>query len=113
MDPLARARALCEALPEVTCRSNAWADVLKVRNRVVAYVLQVDDARLLVVNADPEEIPFLAAGGHPFFVPGGGARNRIGVVLDDSTDWDEVAELVEESYRRVAPKALLALLPAR
>jgi hypothetical protein len=28
-------------------------------------------------------------------------------------DWDEIAELVEESYRNTAPKRLVALLDAR
>lgn len=34
------------------------------------------------------------------------------VVIGDDTDWDEVAELVTESYRVLAPKKLTALLDA-
>jgi hypothetical protein len=32
------------------------------------------------------------------------------VRLTDGTDWDEIRELVTESYRRLAPKKLTALL---
>jgi hypothetical protein len=32
------------------------------------------------------------------------------MVLDDATDWDEVAELVTESYCIMAPKKLVALV---
>lgn len=32
------------------------------------------------------------------------------VVLDDDTDWDELAELVTESYRLLAPQRLVRQL---
>jgi hypothetical protein len=32
------------------------------------------------------------------------------VVLTDATDWEEIRELVTESYRILAPKNLTALL---
>jgi hypothetical protein len=47
--------------------------------------------------------------GHPFFRAGYG-HNVIGMVLDDRTDWDEVAELMTESYCLMAPKKLVALV---
>jgi hypothetical protein len=34
----------------------------------------------------------------------------MGMVLGDATDWDEVAELVTESYRFCAPRTLLRRL---
>ena len=34
----------------------------------------------------------------------------IGVLLTDDTDWEEIRELVTESYRILAPKKLTALL---
>ena len=33
------------------------------------------------------------------------------MVLDDGTDWDEVAELLAESYCALAPKKLAELVP--
>jgi hypothetical protein len=64
---------------------------------------------LLVLRADPEERKALLAVGHPFFAPRAG-RDRIGVLLTDDTDWEEIRELVIESYRVLAPKKLTALL---
>ena len=49
-----------------------------------------------------------------FFVPPYvGHRGWLGVYLDVPQDWDEIAELVAEAYRLVAPKRLTALLEAR
>jgi hypothetical protein len=49
----------------------------------------------------------LMHAGHPFFYAGWG-RDAIGLVLDDGTDWDEVDELLTESYCVMAPKQLVA-----
>jgi hypothetical protein len=49
----------------------------------------------------------LMHAGHPFFYAGWG-RNVMGMVLDDATTWDEVAELLTESYCVLAPKRLAA-----
>jgi hypothetical protein len=47
--------------------------------------------------------------GPPFFAPRAG-RDRSGVLLTDHTDWEEIRELVTDSYRILAPKKLSALL---
>jgi predicted DNA-binding protein (MmcQ/YjbR family) len=36
-----------------------------------------------------------------------GGRGWLGVYLDVPQDWDEIAELVDDSYRLVAPKRLV------
>jgi hypothetical protein len=41
-----------------------------------------------------------------------GAAGWIGVRLDVNPDWDEIAAIVEEGYRLIAPKRLVALLDA-
>jgi hypothetical protein len=64
---------------------------------------------LLVLRADPDERDVLLSIGHPFYAPRAG-RDRIGVRLTDQTDWAEIRELVTESYRRLAPKKLSALI---
>jgi hypothetical protein len=64
---------------------------------------------VLVLRSDPDERDGLLSMGHPFFASRAG-RNRIGVVLTDDTDWEEVRELVIDSYRIIAPKKLSALL---
>ena len=54
-----------------------------------------------MVASDPER----------FFVPPYvGGRGWLGVYLDVPLDWDEIAELVEDAYRMVAPKKLVDLL---
>ena len=60
-----------------------------------------DGVQDVLVEADPKR----------FFVPPyQGPFGWIGVRLDVDVDWDEVTELVEESYRMLAPKKLLAEL---
>jgi hypothetical protein len=63
----------------------------------------------LVLRTDPDEREALLALGHPFFAPRSGP-GRIGVLVTDDTDWEEVGELVTDSYRTLAPKKLIALL---
>jgi hypothetical protein len=41
-----------------------------------------------------------------------GPSGWIGVRLDREVDWDEVAEIIAESYRKVAPKTLVKQLDA-
>jgi predicted DNA-binding protein (MmcQ/YjbR family) len=65
--------------------------------------------RLLVLRADPDERDALLSVGHPFFASRSD-RDRIVVVLTDDMDWEEIRELVTESYRILAPKKLTALL---
>lgn len=109
-----RVRQLCLALPETTLRTDRWAHAFQIRRHVFANLLAVPDPAgrivpILVVRADPEERKAVLASGHPFFRPGSGG-NRLGVILGDDTDWDELRELVTESYRILAPKKLIALL---
>jgi hypothetical protein len=42
-----------------------------------------------------------------------GHRGWLGVRLDIAVDWNEIAEVVEDAYRAVAPEALIAELDAR
>jgi hypothetical protein len=109
-----RVRAACLALPEATAQSDAWGHTFRIRRSIFAQVVAPDDGRgnpvpMLVVRADPVERDVLAAIGHPYFAPRNGS-DRVGVLLTDETDWDEIAELVEESYRILAPKKLVAQL---
>ena len=120
-DILERVSALCLALPEVTVR----VDASRSKSRSTAHSFDIrrgsfcllvalvgragKPVPLLVLRADPVERDALLSIGHPFFAPRAG-RGRIGVRLTDGTDWEEVRELVTESYRRLAPKKLIALL---
>ncbi len=120
-DIFERVRALCLALPEVAVRvdlarisTRSTAHSFDIRRRSFCLLVAWADSTgkavpLLVLRADPDERDVLLASGHPFFASRAG-RDRIGVVLTDGTDWEEIRELVIESYRILAPKKLTALL---
>jgi YjbR len=117
-----RIRALCLALPEVTVRidqsqtgTRSTAQSFDIRRRSFCLLVAIESSTgksvpLLVLRADPDEREALLSIGHPFFVPRRAGRDRIGVWLTDHTDWEEIRELVTESYRVLAPKKLTALL---
>ena len=117
---LDRLRLVCLGLPE-TYEEPAWVGTRwRIRNRTFAHVLTVDPdhqmayARaaatdepicVLTFRCPGDEIDGLVLAGHPFFKPGWGA-DVVGMVLDQRVDWTEVAELLTESYRVLAPKRL-------
>jgi hypothetical protein len=112
-DIVARVRTLCLALPEVTVRVDGWAQSFDIRRRSFCLLMAREGPTakpvpLLVLRADPDERAELLSVGRPFFAPRAG-RDRIGVLLTDDTDWEEIRELVTESYRVLAPKKLAAL----
>jgi predicted DNA-binding protein (MmcQ/YjbR family) len=113
-DVVTRLRDLCLALPDAH-EQRAWAGTRwMVRKRTFAHVLGVaaDDAAPKVVlsfRSAGEELEALRHAGHPFFVLGWG-RDAIGIGLDDDIDWNEVRELITESYCVLAPKKLAALV---
>ena len=61
-------------------------------------------------RAEPDEVIALQHLGPPYFRSGWG-RNVVGMLLDDDTDWDELAELLTDSYCVQAPRELAARVP--
>lgn len=63
----------------------------------------------------PDEVERLALASDPrCYVPAYlGPSGWIGLDLDEDTDWDEVSELVELSFRETAPRRRVAELDAR
>jgi len=120
-DIVERIRALCLALPEVTVRvddslssARSTAHSFEIRQRSFCLLVAREGSTgkpvpLLVLRAGTEEREALLSIGHPFFASRARA-DRIVVVLTGDTDWDEIRELVIESYRILAPKKLIALL---
>ncbi|MFX4287419.1 MmcQ/YjbR family DNA-binding protein [Janibacter sp. G349] len=66
----------------------------------------------LVVLPDEEEARALLEDARCYRPAYLGASGWVGLDLDERTDWDEVAELLEISYRRTAGKRLVARLDA-
>lgn len=104
----------CLALPEAWDEPAWTGHRFLVRKRNFAHVFALCDpagdvATILAVRSPDDEREVLLATGHPFFQLGWG-RNVVGMVLDADTDWDEVTEIVTESYCVLAPKKLVAQL---
>ena len=82
------------------------------RTRTFSHVRTVDTATGPVTwvkfRSTGPELDALLAVGHPFS-RGGFGTNMVSMILDADTDWNEVAELLTESYRLLAPKWLAAL----
>ena len=110
---LAELRTVCLGLPDAY-EQQAWAGTRWcVRKRSFAHVLTLDSptgpSTVVSFRSEGAELDALRAAGHPFFRPGWG-DNVVGMVLDDATDWGEVAELLTESYCILAPKKLASLV---
>ena len=70
----------------------------KKAHRLKVELTQIPGVQGAMVSSDPER----------FFVPPYvGGRGWLGVYLDVPVDWDEIAEIVEDAYRTVAPKRLI------
>jgi hypothetical protein len=117
-------RAVCLGLPEAY-EEQAWVGTRwRIRKRTFAHVLVVDSGwppayaraartngpvTVLMFRSSGPELDALRGVGHPFFAPVWRA-DEVGVVLDAGVDWDEVTELLTESYCLLAPRALSALV---
>jgi predicted DNA-binding protein (MmcQ/YjbR family) len=112
-DPfLGELRAICLGLPE-TAEVEAWGrPTFRAGKKMFAvFTGSVEDRFSVIFKPEPDERPALVADRRfyipPYFGPGGW------LALDFSSaavDWDEVAELMEASYRQVALKRMLEAL---
>ncbi len=112
-DPLPRLRALCLALPEVTEKRSHGEPTWFVRRTFVMYAERHHDDRLAFWCAAPPGVQeeLVAEDPERFFRPPYvGHRGWLGVYLDVPLDWAELAEIVTEAYRVIAPKKLVAQL---
>ncbi|MDQ6941082.1 MAG: MmcQ/YjbR family DNA-binding protein [Candidatus Eremiobacteraeota bacterium] len=118
-EALTRVRALCLALPEATERLSHGSPCFFVRDKKTFVMFTDDhhgDGRLALWCAAPEGAQEALTGADPerfFRPPYVGVRGWIGVRLDIRPDWDEVAGIIEDAYRVVAPPKLVAQLDAR
>ena len=117
-------RAVCLALPEAY-EEPAWVGVRwRIRKRTFAHVLVVEHGRpqgyaraagtdgpatLLTFRSAGDELDVLRGTGPPFFAPVW-RDDEVGLQLGREIDWQEIAELVTESYCLLAPKRLSDLV---
>ncbi|MFI9511352.1 MmcQ/YjbR family DNA-binding protein [Nocardia sp. NPDC052566] len=114
MEPLTRVRAICLALPESSERLSHGSPTFFVRTKT-SFVKFIDGGydepgptmwcpappgvQAELVDAEPERF---------YIPPYVGHSGWIGVRLDVEPDWDEIAEIIRDAYRKVAPKKLSA-----
>lgn len=115
MESLDRLRALCLALPETTERLSHGEPTWFVRGRktFVTFADRHHDDRVAFWCAAAPGVQEELVAEDParfFRPPYVGHRGWLGVYLDVEVDWAEVAEIVSDAYRRIAPKALAARL---
>src|SRR6476661_5313841 len=111
-DALTRLRALCLALPEATEKISHGEPTWFVRKVFVMFAGRHHDDRVAFWCAAPPGVQVALVGSDPqrfFRPPYVGGRGWLGVYLDvPGIDWTEVAEIVTDAYRTVAPKSLAA-----
>ena len=125
--PIVQKTSCCSASAEAT-KSAAAVPAVDARRgddalpdpTSTAPLLEVSDLEVSFPSETTQKILLLATNGKVFTLeasklPGGrgfGDPVRLMADLDDGTDWDEVAELLEISYRRTAGTRLVARLDA-
>ena len=114
-DPVERLRALCLALPEVTERLSHGEPTWFVRGKrtFVTFADHHHDDRLAFWCAAPAGAQQQMVDAEPerfFRPPYVGGRGWLGVRLDVALDWEEIAEIVLDAYRTIAPAKLVARL---
>jgi hypothetical protein len=110
---LQRLREICLALPETSERPSHGAPTFFIREKRAFLMVLTDhhgDGRFAIWCAAADGMQAMLVDAEPdkFFVPPYvGHRGWLGVRLDRSLDWDEVAGIAEDAYAEVAPASLV------
>ena len=86
---------------------SAWVGVRwRVGGDTVAHVFGGEDQLIRITfRAEPDEVMAFEHLGAPYFRAGWG-RNVVGMILDEHTDWTELAEVLTDSFCLQAPARL-------
>lgn len=109
---LERLRGICLRLPEAAETGGVGNPSFKVRDKIFAMQHGHEGRTSCWVKA-PAGVQDMLVGhdSERFFVPPYvGHHGWVGIWLDREVDWEELADLVEESFRMTAPKRLVAQL---
>lgn len=101
-----RLRDLLSSLPNLS-EEDAWVGVRwRVGKATVAHVFGGEDGLFRIIfRGEPDEVMAFRHLGAPYFKTDWGS-DYIGMTLDDQTDWEELGELLTDSYCLVAPAHL-------
>ncbi|GAA0942101.1 MmcQ/YjbR family DNA-binding protein [Actinocorallia libanotica] len=109
-----RLREICLGFPEAVEKpfGGHTAPSYRVRDKLFAMTGE-DGVSLTFKAAAGVQAALVAEAPERFFVPPYvGTKGWVGARLDVDQDWVELAELLEDSYRLIAPKRLSARLDA-
>jgi hypothetical protein len=118
-EAMGRLRAICLGLPETTERLSHGAPTFFVRDKRPFVMVLTDhhgDGRFAIWCAAPDGMQqiLVESDSERFFVPPYvGHRGWLGVRLDRSLDWDELAGIAEDAYAEVAPARLVDEVASR
>jgi hypothetical protein len=111
---IAHVRRICLALPEAEERPFGGHTAPSFRVRDKLFVMTSEDGTSMTMKAPPGVQQVLVTSEPArFFVPKYvGPKGWVGVRLSlrPAPDWDEMAEMIAESYCLTAPKRLAALV---
>ncbi|GAB2830833.1 MmcQ/YjbR family DNA-binding protein [Actinocorallia aurea] len=112
---IARVREICLALPEAREKPFGGHTSPAFRVREKLFVMTSEDGLSMTLKAGPGVQEALVSDApEQFFVPPYvGPKGWVGVRLDAAQDWKELAALIEDSYRLIAPKRLAARITPR
>ncbi|HEX8627123.1 MAG TPA: MmcQ/YjbR family DNA-binding protein, partial [Catenuloplanes sp.] len=112
-------RSICLAFPQATERPSHGAPTFFVRDRVAFLTLwehghhdHVFPHFWCAAPPGAQEALVASEPGLFFRPPYVGQRGWLGVRLDATVDWVEIAELCRDAYRTVAPRRLIDRLDA-
>lgn len=105
---LTRLRDICLQLPEVAEVETWGLPTFRVRNKI--FVISAEDAAMISLKADADELDPLLADERFTPAPYLGRFGWVSMVLAGRVSWGEVDELVRTSYALIAPRRLARLV---
>lgn len=111
-DAIDRVRSICLGLPEAAEQAFGGHTAPSFRVRGKFFVMTSEDRTAITFKGGPGVQEALVSGDpERFYVPAYvGSKGWIGARLAGDPDWQELTELIEDSYRMIAPKRLAAQL---
>ena len=112
-DAYRRVRKICLSLPDGVEKpfGGHTSPAFRVRDKIFVFCYQEGRAGISFKGTPGAQQALVQSDPERFFVPPySGPKGWIGAYLDVDQDWDGIAELIEESYRLIAPKRLVKLL---
>ncbi|CAN5757989.1 MmcQ/YjbR family DNA-binding protein [soil metagenome] len=105
-------RKICLQFPEAL-EVEAWGDpTYRVRNKIFAMEKGAGTEVWLKAPAGEQEALINSHPDSYFVPPYVGSKGWVGARLRAELDWAELADLIDQSYRLIAPKRLVAALDA-